>query len=88
MIQKLVMRLNETRLKKDLLPVHFRIGINSGNMVAGNLGSSDRMEYTVIGDPVNLASRLSSVAGSDQIVIMDELHNKDDIKDRIIAHQR
>jgi len=87
MIQKLVARLNEIRLKKDLLPVHFRIGINSGNMVAGNLGSSDRMEYTVIGDPVNLASRLSSVAGSDQIVIMDELHNKDDIKDRIIARQ-
>ncbi len=87
MIQKLVTRLNETRLKKDMLPVHFRIGINSGNMVAGNLGSSDRMEYTVIGDPVNLASRLSSVAGSDQIVIMDELHNKENIKDRIIAQK-
>jgi len=87
MIQKLVKRRNAIRLKNGQLPVNFRIGINTGNMVAGNLGSSDRMDYTVIGDPVNLASRLSSVAGSDQIVIMDELYNSEPIRDRIIAHQ-
>ena len=87
MIQKLVKKRNAIREQEGLLPVNFRIGINTGNMVAGNLGSSDRMDYTVIGDPVNLASRLSSVAGSDQIVIMDELYQAEPIRDRIIAHR-
>ncbi|MDH5571071.1 MAG: HAMP domain-containing protein [Gammaproteobacteria bacterium] len=87
MIQKLVARLNLMRLRDGKLSVHFRIGINTGNMVAGNLGSHDRMEYTVIGDPVNLASRLSSVAGSDQVVIMDELYLKKGIQSRVIAQQ-
>ena len=85
MIRKLVMKLNETRTARGIVPVNFKIGINSGIVVAGNLGSQERMDYTVIGDTVNIASRLSDVAGSNQIVVLDELYQQDQIKQRIIA---
>jgi class 3 adenylate cyclase/PAS domain-containing protein len=45
------------------------IGMHSGPLVAGNLGSSRRMDYSMIGDTVNLAARLEGVAGADEIII-------------------
>jgi len=86
MIQQLVELLNEQRLKQNKIPIHFKIGINSGAMIAGNLGSSDRMEYTVIGDPVNIASRLANIAQSNQIIILEELYKQADISKKILAH--
>lgn len=73
LIQQLAAQLNEQRRADGRPEVHFRIGINCGAMLAGNLGSEERMEYTVVGDAVNLASRLCSEAKPQQIIIRKQL---------------
>jgi class 3 adenylate cyclase/tetratricopeptide (TPR) repeat protein len=54
------------------LQVH--VGIASGEVVAGGLGPEGRAEYTVLGDSVNLASRLDSMAGAGETLISDAVH--------------
>jgi len=71
MVLRLVEKLNEKRKTEGKLIVEFRIGANSGTVLAGNMGSKERMEYTVVGDSVNLASRLVNVAKPKELIITE-----------------
>ena len=64
--------IRELQQKEPSLPkMDFGIGINTGTAVAGNMGSRERLEYSVIGSAVNLASRLTSAAPGGKVWISD-----------------
>ena len=60
-IQRAVVSLNEELEKEGLPAMGLRVGVHSGLVLAGSMGSSERLEYAVIGDAVNCASRLESL---------------------------
>ena len=68
---KALIRLNEQNREADLPEVEMGIGIHTGPVVVGNVGSSERMKYGVVGSHVNLTSRIQSYTTGGQILISE-----------------
>jgi adenylate cyclase len=74
---------NEEIQKQGYPALAIGIGLNAGTVIAGSLGSSEHMEYTVIGDVVNTAQRAESIAKRNELLITDVIHQK--LKEFIVA---
>jgi class 3 adenylate cyclase len=80
-IQRAVKELQER--EAELPKMDFGIGINTGKVVAGNMGSEDRLEYSVVGDAVNIAARITSLAEAGKVWISSGTYEL--VKDYIVA---
>jgi adenylate cyclase len=65
-------RFNRRRIESNLPPLAIGIGIHTGPLVAGYIGSSKALSYTVIGDVANTSARLCSVAAAGQILVSEQ----------------
>ncbi len=74
-------RFNAERRLQGLLEIEIGIGLGHGDVISGNIGSDERMDYTVIGDTVNLSSRLEGLSKNYQqkIILSESVY--DDVKD-------
>ncbi len=78
-----IRELNVERTERGQAPIDMGVGVNTGRLVAGYMGSRRRLEFTVIGDTVNTASRLCSLADADQVLISEATYGH--VADRIEA---
>lgn len=70
-IQSMIAELNRDAADRGHPELRIGVGINTGVVTAGNIGSSKRLDYTVIGDAVNLASRMCGQAAAGQILVTE-----------------
>jgi adenylate cyclase len=78
-----IRQFNEERGRDGKDPIGMGVGVNSGPLVAGYMGARRRLEYTVIGDTVNTASRVCGIAQADQVLITESTYQR--VADRIEA---
>ncbi len=79
-IQERVRSPNRSFFLGDASELQVGIGLHTGALVAGNIGSTERMDYSIIGDSVNVAARLESIARGGEVIITKE--TRDVVGDR------
>lgn len=84
-IKKAVEAVNELRQGKGLIPLQLGIGLDCGEVIVGNMGSQMRMEFTAVGDAVNLASRLTDLAMGGDIIVSEHTYNS--IADNVLVER-
>ncbi len=84
-MQTALYALNQRREAEGKPPFLTGIGVNTGIVTAGNMGSPKRLEFTVIGDNVNVASRLCGLAAGGEVIISQDTY--DHVKDFFICHE-
>jgi len=72
-MRRALTRLNQRRTEAGQPAFHTGTGIAFGEVFAGNVGTADRLEYTVVGDPVNVAARLCAIAVEGEILLDSEI---------------
>ena len=85
-IQRVIARLNFQRENEGKVQIQMGMGIHTGTAIAGNIGSSRRMEYTIIGESVNFAERLQEAAMQGEILV--SARTRELVGERLMFAQR
>lgn len=78
---------NEERVRSAKVPIELGVGIHTGQMLAGNMGAENRLNYTVLGSNVNLASRLCGFAKRMEILISKDTLEEPSVRERILYEE-
>jgi len=86
-IQAEIKAFNTTLIERGQKEIKLGVGINTGSLVAGYIGSTQTMSYSVIGDTVNTASRLCSAAKAGEIILSENTSKEVQSLFRLAAHE-
>ena len=84
-IQNNLFQLNEFRVASGAEPLNMRIGINSGQVILGSIGTKKRMDWTALGDVVNTASRIEKLSRKNSVLISNSTYLK--VKDLVTVKE-